>query len=223
MQSREYLCQYANQSGAVSESRFRLNVVPALQTINGAEATEARVLSGSDCQLCLIIPDYNNPDDIVWHDGTHGAIFDITDVRETTTVQATVRDVTYTFTIIVSTSDFTYYSLMTSERGYRLVSSVEELQQLSDDNYFVLASDEADLLIGLDKGMQNGNQALFVCSADDPYDEHPTEHTLSFHADGWRISATGGDGPVKVNVGADGTYSIAIRSNQGILIEAEAL
>ena len=69
----------------------------------------------------------------------------------------------------------------------------------------------------------NGNQALFVCSADDPYDEHPTEHTLSFHADGWRISATGGDGPVKVNVGADGTYSIAIRSNQGILIEAEAL
>ena len=192
--SRTYLCQYANQSGAVSESRFRLNVVPALQTINGAEATEARVLSGSDCQLCLIIPDYNNPDDIVWHDGTHGAIFDITDVRETTTVQATFRDVTYTFTIIVSTSDFTYYSLMTSERGYRLVSSVEELQQLSDDNYFVLASDEADLLIGLDKGMQNGNQALFYQTTADPIGDLSKLFTIETYGDAFCLRNVDYDG-----------------------------
>ena len=85
-------------------------------------------------------------------------------------------------------------------------------------------SDHSPLVVGtMLSRTGNGNQALFVCAADDPYDEYPTNHTLTFRADGWRISACGGEGPVKVNVGADGTYSIDLRSNQGILIEAEAL
>ena len=60
--SRTYTCQYANQSGAVSESVFHLNVVPAMQTINDTEGSEIEVLSGSSVTLRLVIPSYMDSD-----------------------------------------------------------------------------------------------------------------------------------------------------------------
>ncbi len=83
------------------------------------------------------------------------------------------------------------------------------------------STDHAPLVVGSMTSRQgNGDYAFFVCAADDPYDEHPASHTLTFQSEGRRISAAGPDGPVQVKVGTDGTYSIDMKSNQGILIEA---
>ena len=83
------------------------------------------------------------------------------------------------------------------------------------------ATDQTPLVVGSMISRQgNGDYALFVCAADDPYDEHPATHTITFQAEGRRISATGPDGPIQVKSDADGSYSIDIHSNQGILIEA---
>ncbi len=82
-------------------------------------------------------------------------------------------------------------------------------------------TDHSPLVIGTMISRQgDGNQALFVCSADDPYDEHNTLHTLTFRSDGRRVSVQGTEGPVEVQVASDGTYSVRLASNQGILIEA---
>ena len=83
-------------------------------------------------------------------------------------------------------------------------------------------TDNSPLVIGeMISRNGNGDQALFICAADDPYDEHNATHTITFQAEGRRISAQGTDGPVTVKVAGDGTYSINLASNQGILIEAE--
>ena len=83
------------------------------------------------------------------------------------------------------------------------------------------STDQTPLVVGsMTSRRGNGDNAFFVCAADDPYDEHPATHTLTFQAEGRRISATGPQGPVQVKVGTDGKYSIDITSNQGILIEA---
>ena len=83
------------------------------------------------------------------------------------------------------------------------------------------STDQTPLVVGsMTSRRGNGDNAFFVCAADDPYDEHPATHTLTFQAEGRRISATGTQGPVQVKVGTDGKYSIDITSNQGILIEA---
>ena len=98
----------------------------------------------------------------------------------------------------------------------------EGLTSLSNGVFGNLAAtDNAPLVVGSMVARNgNGDRALFVCAADDPYDEHPTTHTITFRAEGRRISAMGTEGPVPVKVGADGTYSIDVPSNQGVLIEA---
>ncbi len=98
----------------------------------------------------------------------------------------------------------------------------EALPSLSNGVFTNLqATDHAPLVAGtMVSRSGNGDRALFVCAADDPYDEHPTKHTLTFRADGRRVSATGPQGPVPVRVAADGSYSIELASSQGILIEA---
>ena len=111
MSSRDYICQYANQSGAVSESRFHLNVVPAQQMINGTIAdcspaesgygytSEASLLPGSRAQLRLVIPSFANPDDVIWQDGTHGPTLSVTvpEGTEPLDVTATYDGLSYTF------------------------------------------------------------------------------------------------------------------------------
>ena len=171
--SRTYTCQYANQSGAVSESRFHINVVPAQQYISvgsgESEGSEVQVLAGTNVTLRLLIPASSDPDDIHWSDGSHGAVCNVAAIEADTQVTATFEGNIYTFNIYVKATDYSYYDLLTAARGYKLVSSIEELTTLAANHYFVLASDQADLLIGLKDAPLNGNKALFF--------ETPTEPT----------------------------------------------
>ena len=166
--SRTYNCQYANQSGAVSESVFQLNVVPAMQTINDTEGSEVEVLSGSSVTLRLVIPSYMAGADIEWSDGSKGDMLTLDNVQDETQVTATYQGVGYSYKIHVKTSDYSYYNLLTTYKGYKLVTSTDELEQLSESHYFILASDDADLLIGLANAPLNGNKALFYKTPIDP-------------------------------------------------------
>ena len=167
--SRTYTCQYANQSGAVSQTVFQLNVVPAVQTINGSEAAETQLLAGSSVTLGLTIPAYGNAADIVWSDGTTGNTLTIASVQADRQITATYGGVTYTYNIYVKAADYSYYQLLTTDRGYSLVTSTAKLEQMADSHYFVLASDDADLLVGLRANApHNGNRAFFYQSPTDP-------------------------------------------------------
>ena len=99
--SRTYLCQYANQSGAVSESRFHLYVVPAQQSINSTLANEAELLPGSRAELRLVIPSFANANDITWSDGNKGANYIVSSLTEDTEVTATYNGISYPFTLHV--------------------------------------------------------------------------------------------------------------------------
>ena len=166
--SRSYTCQYANQSGAVSESRFQLNVVPAMQFINGTQTAEAQMLAGSKATLTLTVPSYASASDITWQDGSHGDTFIVENLQEDTDITATFDGETYTYHIAIKTGSYSYYDLLSAEKGYQLVSSTDELTALAGDHYFVLASDDADLLIGLRDAPHNGNKALFFETPAEP-------------------------------------------------------
>lgn len=97
--SRTYLCQYANQSGAVSESRFNIHVAEARQTINGVLADEAQFLPGSRVELRLAVPAFVNPADVSWNDGTTGATYVVSNLTEDTNVTATYKGTEYRFAL----------------------------------------------------------------------------------------------------------------------------
>jgi len=103
MSSRDYLCQYANQSGAVSESHFHLNVVPARQAINGTvfdgAPAEASLLPGSRAELRLVIPSFANTADVSWSDGTTGNTYVVRNLTDDTTVTATYNGQDYPFVL----------------------------------------------------------------------------------------------------------------------------
>ena len=185
--SRTYTCQYANQSGAVSESRFHLNVVDALQhiTVGGreSETNEVQVLAGTGVTLKLIIPATSNPEEIVWTGGFKGAAYTIDSVEENTEITATYQGVEYTYNVNVKATGYGYYDMLTSERGYKLVTSAEELTTLAADNYFVLASDQADLLIGLHDAPLNGNKALFFQTPAEPLSDLSEVFTIEPYGD----------------------------------------
>lgn len=185
MSSRTYTCQYANQSGAVSESRFNLNVVPAIQMINGVENTKALVLSGASLILKLLVPSFANEDDIVWNDGVKGAERTLDNVKETIVMTATYQGVDYAFTVEVkSVSDYTYYSYLTADNGYQMVTSASDMEALAADHYFVLASDEADLMIGLKDAPLNGNKALFFQTPVNPLQDLSKVFTIEAYDNG---------------------------------------
>lgn len=76
------------------------------------------------------------------------------------------------------------------------------------------------LLVGKMTARNGGRgKALFICVADDPYNENPQEHTIRFTARGRKIKAWGGDGPIKVVRSGKGLYEIPVVSNQGVFIE----
>ena len=97
--SRTYLCQYANQSGAVSESRFNIHVVDAQQFINGVLTEEAEFLPNSRAELRLNIPSYASASDISWEGGTTGESFIIDNLTEQTEVTATYNGTEYHFVL----------------------------------------------------------------------------------------------------------------------------
>ena len=179
--SRTYTCQYANQSGAVSEGRFTFHVVPALQTIDGTVTDEAYVLEGTSLTLALTLPAAADPGEVVWSDGTRGASCVIESIESDLTVTAGYDGHTYTYTLRVKpTSGYSYYQLLTPERGYRRMTSAEELQLCAPDHYFVLASEDADLLLRLDDAPLNGNKALVLTAPADPARDAAKVFTLEY-------------------------------------------
>ena len=169
---RTYTCQYINQGGYVNQRRFYLSVDLAQQyIIQGSarsEGKEARVLSGSSLSLQLVIPATGNPENILWQDGSRGSTYMLDSVVRDTLVSALYQDISYNYQIYVKEAVHSYYELLTTAKGYSLVSSADELTMLAPDCYFVLASDEADLLIGLKNAPLNGNKALFFQTPADP-------------------------------------------------------
>ncbi len=196
--SRTYTCQYANQSGAVSESRFHINVVPAQQFITvgsgESEGSEVQVLSGTEVTLRMVIPATADPDNVIWSDGSHGLSCTLSSVTKDTEVTATFEGNTYTFNIYVKATDYAYYDLLTAARGYKLVSSTEELTTLAANHYFVLASDQADLLIGLKDAPKNGNKALFFQTPADPTTDLTKVFTIEPYGDAFCLRNIDYDG-----------------------------
>lgn len=195
MNSHTYTCQYANQSGAVSETHFNINVVPALQMINGSETNEILVLSGTAVTLQLVIPSFINSDEVVWNDGTKGCVRTIDNVTDNVVMTASYGGVDYTFTINIKTvADYSYYSLLSADKGYSLVTSTAELEKLANDHFFVLASDEADLLIGLKDAPLNGNKALFFQTPINPVDDLSKLFTIEPYNGGFSLRNLDYDG-----------------------------
>ena len=196
--SRTYTCQYANQSGAVSESRFYLKVENALQHIivgsGESETNEIQVLKGTAVTLKLIIPTMSSEDDVVWPDGSRGVTYSINNVEKDMQVNATYQGVTYTYNISVKAADYGYYDILTTEQGYKLVTSSEELSSLAEDNYFIIASDQANLIIGLKDAPKNGNKALFFQSPITPYSDLSKVFTIEPYGDAFCLRNIDYDG-----------------------------
>ena len=166
MSSRTYTCQYANQSGAVSQAVFKINVVSAMPTINGNEfigsQAETQVLTGSTVTLGLSIPDAADPESVIWSNGSTGTSVTMTDVQTDLQITATYLGQTFSYNIFVKDTNHSYYAMLTAEKGYQIVTSDEQLAQLCPDHYFVLATDEADLLLTLKDAPKNGNKAFML-------------------------------------------------------------
>jgi hypothetical protein len=196
--SRTYTCQYANQSGAVSECRFSLNVVDALQHIivgsGESQTNTTQVLAGTQVTLRLTIPSTASVDEVTWSDGSHGLTYTIDAVSANTEVSATYNGQTYTFYIYIKAADYGYYDLLTTEKGYKLVTSADELSALAADSYFVVASDQADLLIGLKDAPLNGNKALFFQTPTDPVGDLSKVFTIEPNGDAFGLRNIDYDG-----------------------------
>lgn len=163
--SRTYTCQYTNQGGYVNEAHFHLIVDEAQQRmiVNGTEYedTETEVLKGSAVTLKLVIPETDNPAQVVWNTGETGNVLALEGIETDRMVTATFRGKDYVFNIKVKANRYSYYDLLTADKGYELVASLSDLRAKAATHYFVLASDDADLLIGLHDAPNNGNKALF--------------------------------------------------------------
>lgn len=192
--SRTYTCQRANQGGVVSEQQFRINVVPAIQQIDGTEATETHVLAGGSVTLKLQIPAFASSQSVTWSNGSYGTTLLISDINEDQTLTATYNGQDYTYNIYVKQSAHSYYSLLTTENGYQLVSSTDQLDRLVDTHYFVLASDEEDLLLGLDKGKGNGNMALYYQAPANPIADFTKLFTIESYDGGFCLRNVDYDG-----------------------------
>jgi len=181
--TRDYTCQFANQSGAVSEAHFRINVVPARQYISvdgGVTMTsEIEAFSGSEVVLILEIPTGSDPQSIVWSNGTVGRELILTNLHEEVTMSATYQGLTYTYTVRIKDVNYTYYTdLLISEKGYTHVTSESQLEELADECYFVLCADEADLMLQIGDGKENGNKALFYKNSVDPLEDASVLFTM---------------------------------------------
>ena len=99
----------------------------------------------------------------------------------------------------------------------------KSIEELNNGYFRGLRSDKGQQLVVGDftSKTNNGKKAVFVLAADDYMDQNNTASKLVFHCDARTIVAYDGNGkvPVKYNK-RTGEYSIDIKSNQGIFIEA---
>jgi len=66
----------------------------------------------------------------------------------------------------------------------------------------------------------DGSHALFIAAADDPYDRAPKTYRILFEADGKTVTALGGSGRIPVTDEGNGTLSVTVSSNDGVLLTA---
>ena len=129
-----------------------------------------------------------------WSDGTTGTTLTLDDIQASQSVTATFRGVTYTFNIYLKAPTYSYYNLFSTDKGWQLVGSTAQLGQLSASHYFVLASDEEDLLIGLADGKQNGNKALYYQTPADPLTDLSKLFTIESYGDAFCLRNVDYDG-----------------------------
>ena len=177
-EDRTYTCQYTNQGGFVNQTEFTLHVVPARPFVSmGGRATydETEILAfeGQAVTLGLMLPESAIPDEVTWQDGTKGRRLVVTvpagDDEEQLHYTATYLGQKYEFCITRKSAGYSYYDLL-AEKGFTRINDESELgEAISNGSYFVLASDDADLLVGLrDNAPMNGNRALFYETPADP-------------------------------------------------------
>lgn len=86
----------------------------------------------------------------------------------------------------------------------------------------VKADNGAKLVIGEMESKKNDtSRALMICASDDPGDVDNKSYNIIFRADNRAVRAIGGNGEIPVTQLEDGSYSVPICSNAGILILAE--
>lgn len=87
----------------------------------------------------------------------------------------------------------------------------------------VRALDGAPVVVGEMVGRHDGaKKALFIAAADDPYDAHPQDRTVTFTVDPERtVTAYSGQGRVPVVRDADGVCTVTLSPCGGVLITAD--
>lgn len=66
----------------------------------------------------------------------------------------------------------------------------------------------------------DGSEALFICSADDPFDRQHRMHELLFKAPGRQVIVTNVEGKMTVQPDAEGFYRVNVPSSSAVLVEA---
>jgi hypothetical protein len=121
-----------------------------------------------------------------------------------------------------------YRRVATHFIGYDGTPWLEGVKQSSknalDNGFFqaVRSQDDTPCVIGtMVSRSGDSTYAMFVCIADDPLDQAPKDHKLLFRADGRSVKVFGGSGEIKVSRLEDGSYSVPVRSNAGVLVTAK--
>ena len=107
--------------------------------------------------------------------------------------------------------------------GYPDLTSVQQkgVPALNNGVFFDLKSDmDTPLVIGQMINDEDGSHALMISMADDPFNENPLEYNITFRAGGRAVRAIGGDGPILITKHEDGSYSVPVHSNMGLLLIA---
>ncbi|MBQ7604565.1 MAG: hypothetical protein IJU75_06380 [Clostridia bacterium] len=86
----------------------------------------------------------------------------------------------------------------------------------------VRANGGEPLVIGHMVSRTDDSSALMIAAADDPLDLSTKTYSVNFRVlEGVQLTALGGEGKKDVIKNGDGTYSVEIRSNEGVLIIAK--
>lgn len=82
----------------------------------------------------------------------------------------------------------------------------------------IAAEDELPLIVSdFEPRIPDRSRALFLCAADDPWDENPVERTVRFKTPR-KVRVVGGQGEIPCNKGTNGVYAIKLRSNSGVFV-----
>lgn len=98
----------------------------------------------------------------------------------------------------------------------------EPIDQLSTGVFQNLhGADNGALVVGqMVSREEDGSYALMICAADDPYDRQTKKRQICFQVDGREVIAIGGEGKLPVSRSADGSMSVEVASNAGVLLIA---